>query len=127
MQEHIEDNLIPKDIPAFAKSFFTESSGGGFIHATKSDNSKKPNASQPTVSNKGRGGKPKLSGDDQEGGKKKPKKEFSAKGLKMGLLYLKKGTPAAKALPEKSILKDSISVFGLLLPQKEVQPSPSSL
>jgi hypothetical protein len=23
MQEHIKDNLIPKDIPAFAKSFFT--------------------------------------------------------------------------------------------------------
>jgi hypothetical protein len=28
----------------------------------------------------------------------------------MGLFHLKKGTPAAKALPEKSILKDGVSV-----------------
>jgi hypothetical protein len=25
IQEHIKDNLIPKDIPAFAKRFFTKS------------------------------------------------------------------------------------------------------
>ena len=30
MQEHIDDNSIPKDVPAFAKSFFVEAPGGGF-------------------------------------------------------------------------------------------------
>jgi hypothetical protein len=84
MQEHIEDNLIPKDIAAFAKSFFTESTGGGFIHATKNDDSKKPNATQPTILNEGGGGKRKPSSDEQKGGKIKPKKEFSDKGLRMG-------------------------------------------
>jgi hypothetical protein len=29
MQEHIDDNSIPKDVPAFAKSFFVEATGGG--------------------------------------------------------------------------------------------------
>jgi hypothetical protein len=29
MQEHVEDNSIPKDVPAFAKSFFVETTGGG--------------------------------------------------------------------------------------------------
>jgi hypothetical protein len=68
MQEHIEDSLIPKNIPTSAKSFFNESTGGGFIHAMKSKDSKKPNATQPTVSNKGGGGKCNLSSDKQEGG-----------------------------------------------------------
>jgi hypothetical protein len=110
MQEHIKDNLIPKDVAAFAKSFFTKLTGGGFIHATKSNDSKKPNATQPTISNKGGGGKCKPSGDKQKGGKKKPKNEFSNKGLRMGLYHLKKGTPAAKALPKKRILKDGVSM-----------------
>jgi hypothetical protein len=70
MQEYIKDNTIPKDVPAFAKSFFTKSTGGGFIHGTKSNDWKKPNATQPTVLNKGGGGKCKPSGDEQEGGKK---------------------------------------------------------
>ena len=29
MQEHVEDNSIPKDVPAFAKSFFVKATGGG--------------------------------------------------------------------------------------------------
>ncbi len=29
MQEHVKDNSIPKDFPAFAKSFFIEATGGG--------------------------------------------------------------------------------------------------
>jgi hypothetical protein len=34
MQEHIDNNFIPKDVPAFAKSFFVVASGGGglFLH-----------------------------------------------------------------------------------------------
>jgi hypothetical protein len=111
MQEYIKDNTIPKDVPAFAKSFFTKLTGGGFIHATKSNDLKKPNATQPTVLNEGGGGKRKLSSDKQEGGKEQPKKEFSNKGCKMGLFHLKKGTPAAKALPKKCILKDSVSMY----------------
>jgi hypothetical protein len=110
MQDHVEDNSIPKDVPAFSKSFFTKLTGGGFIHATKSDDSKKPNATQPTISNENGRGKRKPSGVKQEGGKKKSKKKFSDKGLKMGLFHLKKGTPAAKALPKKCILKDCVSV-----------------
>ncbi len=29
MQEHIDDNSIPKDVPAFARSFFFKATGGG--------------------------------------------------------------------------------------------------
>jgi len=32
MQEHIDDNSIPKDVPAFAKSFFVEATRGG-VHS----------------------------------------------------------------------------------------------
>jgi hypothetical protein len=38
----------------------------------------------------------------------------------MGLFHLKKGTPASKALPEKSTLKDGICL-DFLLPREEVQ------
>jgi hypothetical protein len=47
MQEHIDDNSIPKDIPAFAKSFFVEATGGGFTLAPKTDLAKKGTATQP--------------------------------------------------------------------------------
>jgi hypothetical protein len=29
MQEHVNDNSIPKDVPAFARSFFVEAMGEG--------------------------------------------------------------------------------------------------
>jgi hypothetical protein len=51
MQEHIEDILIQKEVPAFANSFFPKSTRGGFIHATKRNDSKKPNATQATILN----------------------------------------------------------------------------
>jgi hypothetical protein len=35
MQEHVDDNSIPKDVPAFAKSFFIEAPGGGVHSRTK--------------------------------------------------------------------------------------------
>jgi hypothetical protein len=43
-------------------------------------------------------------------GRKKSRKEFSGKSLKIGLFHVKKGTPASKALPNKSTLKDGVSV-----------------
>jgi hypothetical protein len=46
MQEHIDNNSIPKDIPAFAKSFFVEATGGGFTLAPKTDLAKKGTATQ---------------------------------------------------------------------------------
>ncbi len=125
MQEHINNNLIPKDVPAFAKSFFTESRRDGFILAAKSDKSKKPDAIQPTALSVSGGGKRKLHGNKQEG-KKKPKKEFSDKSLKMGLFHLKKRTPAAKALPNKSTLKDGISVVWIFVATKGSAACPIS-
>jgi hypothetical protein len=106
MQEHIDDSSIPKDVPAFAKSFFVKATGGGFTLALKTDNTKKGAATLPA---KGTGNKRKPTGNEQEG-KKKQKKEFSDKSLKMGIFHIKKGTPTAKALPDKSLLKDSVRV-----------------
>ena len=72
MQEHIDDNSIPKDVPAFAKSLFTEIPGGGFTHATKSNCPKKSEATTLTAPNRGGGGgKRKGAGDKQEEGPKK--------------------------------------------------------
>ncbi len=34
MQEHVEDNSIPKDVPAFAKSFFVKATRGGICSRT---------------------------------------------------------------------------------------------
>jgi hypothetical protein len=38
--------------------------------------------------------------------RKKSRKEFSDKSLKMGLFHVKQGFPAVKALPKKGKLKD---------------------
>ena len=35
MQEHVEDNSIPKDVSAFAKSFFTDTMGEGSFCTNK--------------------------------------------------------------------------------------------
>ena len=109
MQEHIDNNSFPKDVPAFARGFFVDTAGGGFAHAPAVDNQPPANTStQPAEANPN--GKRKPNGKEQEGGKKKPRKEFSDKSLKMGLFHVKKGTPAAKALPDKSTLKDGASI-----------------
>jgi hypothetical protein len=76
MREHIDNNLIPKDAPASAKSFFTESTGGGFILVAKSGKSKKLDATQPTALSVSGCGKCKSNGNKQEG-KNKTKKELS--------------------------------------------------
>ncbi len=55
MLEHVEDNSIPKDVPAFAKSFFVEATGGGFVPAPPAANATtKPTTNQPAENN-GRG------------------------------------------------------------------------
>jgi len=107
MQEHIDDNSIPKDVPAFAKSFFVEATGGGFVPAPPAAEAAKPTANQPADANGGGKRKGNGEGEQQAEGQKK-KRNTSDKSLKMGLFHLKKGTPASKALPEKSTLKDGI-------------------
>ena len=107
MQEHIDDNSIPKDVPAFAKSFFVEATGGGFVPAPTAAEAAKPAANQPTDANGG--GKRKANGEaEQQAEGQKKKRNTSDKSLKMGLFHLKKGTPVSKALPEKSTLKDGV-------------------
>ena len=70
---------------------------------TKEWRSKKTTTIQQADGNGG--GKCKPNGKEQQG-QKKPRKEFSDKSLKMGLFHVKKGAPASKALPNKSMLKD---------------------
>jgi hypothetical protein len=41
MQEHVDDNSIPKDVPAFLRSFFVEATGGGFTLELKDNDAKK--------------------------------------------------------------------------------------
>jgi hypothetical protein len=103
MQEHVDDNSIPKDVPAFAMSFFFKATGGGFTLALKGNDSKKTTTVQPADGTSG--GKRKPNGKEQQG-QKKPKKEFLDKSLKMDLFHVKRGTPASKELPDKITLKD---------------------
>jgi hypothetical protein len=82
--------------------------GGGITHVLTRNNTKKT-TTQTTILSKGGGGKPKSNGKDQQA-QKKSKKAFSNKSLKMGLFHIKMGTPAAKALPDKSRLKDGVGI-----------------
>ena len=108
MQEHVNNNSIPKDVPSFARSFFADAAWGGLARAPMVDKPKIPETTtQPTEANPN--GKHKPNGEEQDG-KKKPRKEFSDKSLKMGLFHVKKGDPAAKALPDKSTHKDRASI-----------------
>ncbi len=62
MQEHINDDSIPKGIPEFAKSFSAEATEGGFAFVLKSNDAKKPNTTQLA---KGMGGKHKPNDNEQ--------------------------------------------------------------
>ena len=42
VQEHIDDNSFPKDVPAFARGFFADAAGGGFVQARRSPNNLLP-------------------------------------------------------------------------------------
>jgi hypothetical protein len=53
MQEHVDDNSIRKDVPAFAKSFFVEAPGGGVVPAPTNETTNKPTAAQPADGNGG--------------------------------------------------------------------------
>ncbi len=45
MQKHVKDNSIPKDVPAFARSFFVKATGGGFTLEPIGNDAKKQSAS----------------------------------------------------------------------------------
>jgi hypothetical protein len=105
MQEHIDDNSILKDVPAFTKSFFAEATGGGSLlhHRPLKLPSQSP-TSQPKQTAEGSAkvtARPSKAATGQ-----KKQRNISDKSLKMGLFHMKKGTPTSKALPEKSTLKE---------------------
>jgi hypothetical protein len=85
MIEHIEDNLLPKDIPAFARSLIVEQTIGGIITIVATNTNTK-NQEGAAISGEGN----KRKSDGNEPGKKKSRKEFSDKSLKMGLFHIKK-------------------------------------
>jgi hypothetical protein len=103
MIKHVKDNSLPKDIPAFAKSLFVKQTAGGIITIAATNTDTK-NQEGTAISGEGN----KCKSDGNEPGKKKSRKEFSDKSLKMGLFCIKKGTSAAKTLPNKGKLKDKV-------------------
>ncbi len=78
MIKHVEDNLLRKDIPAFAKSLFVEQTTGRIITLVATNTNAK-NQKSAAVSGEGY----KRKSDGNEPGKKKSRKEFSDKSLKM--------------------------------------------
>ena len=103
MTEHIDDSTVPKEIPPFARTFFVEQ-GSKIIPATTA--TEQESTGKTTASTEG--GKRKSDGGADTQTKKK--RDTSDKSLAMGIFHLKKGTPASKALPEKSKLKDGASI-----------------
>ena len=102
MLEHIDENSIPKNIPAFAKSLFVEAPEVGITETIKRS------ANQiSTTANEG--GRRKLPGGDDPGSKK-PRKEFSDRSLKMGLFHIRKGTLPNRAFPDRTKLKDGAGI-----------------
>ncbi len=113
MIKHVEDNLVAKEIPNFAKSLFVEQTAQRIITLaatnTNAKNQKGAAVSGAIVSGTTISGESnKRKSNRNEPGKKKSRKEFSDKSLKMGSSTPKKGTPATKALPKKGKLKDEI-------------------
>ena len=105
MQKHVEDNSIHKDVPAFAKSFFVEAAGGGFVPKPLAVEAKKTATNQPAANV---GGKCKRNNKAEQQAGQKKQRNTSNKSLKMGIFHMRKGSPASKALPKKSKLKDGI-------------------
>ena len=102
MLEHIDENSIPKNIPAFAKSLFVEAPEVGITETIKRS------ANQiSTTANEG--GRRKLPGGDDPGSKK-PRKEFLDRSLKMGLFHIRKGTLPNRAFPDRTKLKDGAGI-----------------
>jgi hypothetical protein len=97
MTKHIEDNTIPKEVPAFAHTLFVEQPGGSFTNAPVV----KKTAETPAADGKG-----KKDGDEPK--KERQKRKASDKSLKMGIFHIKQSINATLALPEKGKLKVSI-------------------
>ncbi len=111
MVDHIDNNSVPKEVPTFAKSLSVEQTSGGFAIAPPTIVAPKSNpTAQPATLKEG--GKRKTNGEEPAvvAGNKKPRKEFSNKSLKMGIFNVKAATLAAKALPDKTLLKDSTGI-----------------
>ncbi len=102
MVKHIDNNSVPKEIPAFAKDLFIKQTAKMYCTCDSQCRTKKLPSTQPAAL--GNAGKHKA--NVNKPGQKKLRKEFSDKSLKMGLFHVKKGAPAEKALPDKSKLKD---------------------
>ena len=98
MVKHIDNNSVPKKIPAFAKDLFVKQTAKCIALAIPNVKPKKQPSTQPAAL--GNAGKHKA--NVNKPGQKKPRKEFSNKSLKLGLFHVKKGTPAVKALPNWS-------------------------
>ena len=108
MQEHVEDNSVPKDVPAFAKSFLLKRQGGAlFPHHWPLMPPPSQPTSQPITTAWGSVRAVLATASSKKAVEKKERKT-SDRSLKMGFFHLKKGTPASKALPDKGTLKDGI-------------------
>ena len=119
MQEHIDDNSIPKDVPAFAKSFFVEATGGGFVPAPPAAEAAKPAANQPTDVNGGGKRKGNGEGEQQAEGQKKKKKHFRQES-EDGTFPSKERHPRLEGLAREEYPQGR-GLPQFLLPREEVQ------
>jgi hypothetical protein len=110
MTEHIKDNTVPKEVPSFAQSHFTDFLSGPQLLVKTNVASIVPAATTTTQSE---GGKKK---DGKEPSRKKKKREggLSNKSPGMGLFHTKKGISAGKGKVERRDL------FGFLLAHQEI-------
>jgi hypothetical protein len=105
MAEHIKDDTVPKEVPSFARSLFTETSTIPLLLA----NTNGVVATVPAIApaTESEGGKKK---EGKQSRRKKQKREGgpSNKSLQMGLFHTKIGISAGAAHPKKGKLKDEI-------------------
>ncbi len=83
MNDHIEDDTVPKENPSFARSMFFENAG--VVMATAAPVAIDKSAKTPAASNEAKGKK-----SGKEPRNKKQKRETSDKSLKMGLFHTEK-------------------------------------
>ncbi len=100
MNNHIEDNVVPMEIPSFGRTIFVKPASGIVAAAPVAINK---SAATSTASIGAKGKKYGV-----EPSKKKQKRETSNKSIKMGLFHMEKGATVATALPEKGKLKEDI-------------------
>ncbi len=111
MVEHIKDDTVPKEVPSFARSLFTETSTIPLLLG----NTNGIVATVPVIApaTKSKGGEKK---EGKQNRSKKQKREGgpSNKSLQMGLFHTKIGISAGAAHPKKGKLKDEICLDFLL-------------